>query len=127
MREAKRFHIGDIISAGAGVLVSPRLLEGVYDILSFMAGEPVFTHQIPRIGKEARVALLRQNPSLGRAFDETKDVTPDNWRSWLDRWIERHGEYMLVIPMTEDEHEYREPVSELAEKMHPDKIVVLKP
>ncbi len=123
---AKDFHIGDIISAATGVLVSPRHIDGVYDILGFMTGESLFTHQLPRVGREAESVLLRQHPELAAAFEETKQVTRENWKEMLDGWVARYGEMLPVEPFTVDEHEYREPISELAEKVHPSKIIAVK-
>ncbi len=104
---AKDFHIGDIISAATGVLVSPRHTDGVYDILGFMTGESLFTHQLPRVGREAESVLLRQHPELAAAFEETKQVTRENWKEMLDGWVARYGEMLPVEPFTVDEHEYR--------------------
>lgn len=45
----KTFHLGDILTITTGRLVSPRHMEGVYDILNWMTGEDLLvTHQIPR-------------------------------------------------------------------------------
>lgn len=119
------FHIGDIVSAGAGILVSPRGMEGVYDICGFMAGEPVWTHQLPRVGREAAPVLLAQHPGLAETFAEAEQVNRDNWQQWLAVWVARHGETLPVAPMNRDQHESIDPVSELAEKVHPDRIIVV--
>lgn len=118
------FHIGDIVSLGAGVLVSPRGMEGIYEIAAFMAGEPVWTHQLPRVGREATPALLAQHPALAETFAEAEQVNGDNWQDWLAKWAARHGEMLLIEPMNRDQHESIDPVSELAEKVHPDRIIV---
>lgn len=82
----KSFHLGDILSVTHDRLVSPRHIEGVYDILSFMSGEPVWTHQLPRIGREAKPILIAALPWLSGI--DGAEVTPENWRQWLDALVE---------------------------------------
>ena len=64
MAETKDFHIGDILSVTTGRLVSPRHIEGVYDILNWMTGESLFTHQLPRVSREAGPVLLAAHPQI---------------------------------------------------------------
>lgn len=120
----KQFHIGDILSVTTGTLVSPRLITGVYDILGFMTGESLYTHQLPRVSDEAAPVLLRQHPQL--ASVDARGVTPENHKAWLAEQVERYGETLPVEPMTANEHERIDPMSELAEKVHPSRIVVVK-
>lgn len=122
---ARAFHIGDILSITGDKLVSPRLIEGVYDILTFMTGDTLFTHQLPRAMRECRPYLLQQHPQLA-TVDESS-VTSENWRTWLDEQIVKLGETLLVEPLPPDAHEFIDPLSELAEKVHPDNIIVVVP
>lgn len=121
--ETRNFHIGDILSITTGCLVSPRHMEGVYDILNFMTGESLFTHQLPRVASEAEPVLLAQHPQLADA--DASGVTPENHQAWLEAAVAKYGKELPVKPMTADDHERIDPLSELAEKVHPDKIVVL--
>lgn len=125
MSKTRDFHIGDILSVTTGRLVSTRHIEGVYDILNFMTGESLYTHQLPRVSLEARPVLLRQHPLLVTA--DASMVNADNWKGWLAIQVERFGETLPVQPMNEDDHERIDPLSELAEKVHPDRVVVVKP
>ena len=117
----KDFHLGDVLSVTTGNLLSPEGIGGVYKILNWMTGESMFTHQIPRIIGEARQVVLRQHPQL--ADVDASGVNGDNFRQWLGEQVARFGEVLPIEPMTADEHEYREPMSELAEKAHPDRII----
>ena len=119
------FHIGDILSVTTGCLVSPRLIEGVCDILNFMTGESLYTHQLPRVCSEAGPAILRQHPALANV--DTSAVDGDNWRTWLDARIAEFGETLPIERMTVDEHERIDPLSELAGKVSPDRIIVVQP
>ena len=122
--ESKLFHIGDILSVTTGKLVSPRLIGGVYDILNFMTRDNLFTHQLPRACRECAPVLLAQHPQLAGVTGE--DVTGENFKQWIEDRCAEFGEELLVSQVPDDVHEFIDPMSELAEKVHPDKIVVLR-
>jgi hypothetical protein len=122
--QIRQFHIGDILSITTGHLVSPRHIEGVYDILNFMTRDNLFTHQLPRASRECAPHLLRQHPMLDHV--DASGVNADNWRAWLDAQIVKFGLTLPVEPVPEHVHEFIDPMSELAEKVHPDKIITIE-
>lgn len=119
----KNFSADAVLTVVTGI----RLAEigSIGDVLKWMSGESVFTHQIPRVGEEASSALIAMYPDLAEAKAEAEQVTPDNWREWLAKWTERYGATIAVPQMTIAEHERIDPLSELAEKMHPDRIITI--
>lgn len=125
MSDTKPFHIGDVLSITTGCLLSPRHMEGVYDILHWMTGESIYTHQIPRCIREAAPVLLAMHPQLGDIGEI--EVAPDTFDAFLAVQVTRFGETLPVPKMTEDQHERIEPISELAEKIHPSRIVIISP
>lgn len=70
----KQFHIGDVLSITHEHLVSPRHMDGVYDILNYMTGDSLFTHQLPRAGRECKEPLLAQHPELASVDVATLDA-----------------------------------------------------
>lgn len=127
MTEARSFHLGDILSATTGRLVSPRHVDGVYDILGFMTGESLMTHQLPRASDECRPSLLEQHPALAavevpESFDGKEHVF-----EWLDQQVAKYGEYLDVRPLNPEDHTSIDPISEL-QMMRPGMpIVVVEP
>jgi len=119
------FHIGDILSVTTGCLLSPRRMDGVRDILNFMSGESLMTHQLGRVADECTPFLLEQHPQL--ALVNTDDVAPENARQRLAEWVKQFGETLSVTPLTKDQHERIDPISEMAETIHPDRIVIISP
>ena len=107
----KHFHLGDILSITSGILMSPRKIEGVYDILNYMTGESLFTHQLPRASKVCAPYLLERWPELAEANCE--GVTPDNLRERLLELTTRYGEELLVEPLPLGGYEVMNPISEL--------------
>lgn len=118
----KEFRTEDVIGAITGVLL--RDIGAIYEVLTFMSGESVYTHQLPRVGREALPVVLAAHPELEPVVDEVKQVDRTNYRTWVATWVERYGPTITVPLMNEDAHERIDPLSELAEMIHPDKIIV---
>lgn len=109
----RHFHIGDILSVTTGYLVSPEGMGGVYEILGYMTGESLFTHQLPRAAEACRGPLLTQHPQLADA--NCAGVDTYNHASRLAALVDRFGETLPVAPLTSGEYEARNPLAELAE------------
>lgn len=125
MSETRSFPTADVLSTVTGILVSEGGIGGVYAVLNWMTGESVYTHQIPRISREAAPSVLAAHPELAAAYEEAKSVNRDNWREWLATWTARYGEAIAVPRFNLDQHERIDPLSELAEHVHPEKIIVV--
>lgn len=139
MSGLKQFHIGDLITVTTGRLVSTRHMDGVYDILNWMTGESLFTHQLPRVSREAEPVLTELYPQLSKASLAT-DLKELDCRlaqaaneqargvvnTWVDELSDRLGLMFAVPKLSGDQHERIDPMSELAEKVHPNRIVVIE-
>lgn len=110
---ARPFHLGDILSITGEKLVSPRLMEGVYDILNFMTGDNLFTHQLPRACRACKPVLLTQHPVLADVDDS--GCTAETWHAWMAEQVERYGETLLVQPLPPGDWQHRNPLTELQE------------
>lgn len=125
MSDTKAFPAGDVL----GIIVDRLFgdMAGLCAVLDYMTGENVHTHQIPRIAAEATAVLTAMSPVLLRAQEDAEMITRDNCLEWLARWEARHGATIRVPKFTADQHERIDPLSELAQRVHPDKITVLPP
>lgn len=119
MAEERAFDTLDVLSAITGRLVSPRRIDGVYEVLNYMTGESLFTHQLPRVGEEARALMVQWQPMLAEAVKEAEQVTPDNWQQWARTWVKRYGTKLMVPRMTAEQHKSVGPMEELAQ-LRPD-------
>ena len=117
----RTFHLGDILSIYTGRLVSPTHMDGIYSILNFMTGDNLFTHQIPRVGRECAPHLLRQFPWLAEV--STDGCTGETWQHWLQVQVDRYGENHSVAAIPRDDHAVIDPVEELRQ-MRPDAPVI---
>lgn len=141
----KEFHISDILSITTGRLVSTRGMQGIYDILNYLTGDNLFTHQLPRASEECEPYLKRNYPklfpdypamkSLLRDLDDSIDSC-DGSREELvervDRWVGlvmkvlKLPEYMGLLPLSKGEHEDKDPVDELEEMIGRHRLVIVE-
>lgn len=111
MSGAKTFHLGDVLSITTEKLLSPRHIEGVYDVLNHMTGERLFTHQLPRARMAMLPEILRQHPQLSEV--DVSAVTPENWRAQLDSLVAKHGAQVSLRPAPPGLYQRQHPIAEL--------------
>jgi len=109
--ETKEYHLSDIVSITTGRPVSNRHIEGVYDILNFMTGDNLFTHQLGRASKECGPVILEQHPQLKKINSD--ECSTDNWQEWINGLVEKYGEWLPIAPVGEGQHMKINPVAEL--------------
>jgi hypothetical protein len=116
----KEFHLGDILSITTERLVSPRHIGGVYDILNWLTGENLFTHQLPRASRECAGPLLAQHPDLAavtvpdRFGDGSRESAKLAVETWLAGQVAVYGETREVEPLHPDDHTHIHPLAEIA-------------
>lgn len=107
----KAFALGDILSITTHKLVSDRHMDGVYDILNFMTGESLFTHQLPRASEICGPELLKQHPALAE-IDAEGVYDKATAESFVTEQIKRYGETLPVVPLSQGIYEPRHPIQE---------------
>lgn len=124
--EVKKFHLGDVLSIITRRPVSPRSLDGVYDILSFMTGHSVYTHEIPGAIRECRPYLLIQFPQLAEI--DASDVNIENRATWLAEQVARYGEEFEVksLPSPSNVHWFNNPIAEAVGIVGAEKLIVVE-
>lgn len=110
--DEKEFHIGDILSITTGRLVSLDHIDGVYNILNYMTGDNLFTHQLPRAARECEGFLLEQHPDL--ADIKVPEITCEaECITWLASIYPTYGERRMVNPLPKGSHTVIDPISEI--------------
>ena len=92
--DTKRFHIGDILSVTTSMLVSPRYMDGVYDLIGYIAGERPAVDELAEVMADCKRHLLQLYPQLGEI--DAESVEFENWRPWLDKQKAEFGEWFEV-------------------------------
>lgn len=137
----KTFHISDLLSITTGRLVSSRHMDGVYEILNFLTGDNLFTHQLPRACEECSPWLRTQFPQLfpdnprmeaWLAGLDNKLATEGRGADVIAAWVQlvRVGaELPEVVPVYEmgaDMHTHIDPLQELESMVGPDRVLSVK-
>lgn len=121
----RKFDLGDILSVTTGRLVSTRHVGGVYDILGYMTGEQLFTHQLPRASRQCEGPLLQQLPQLAsiEVPDDFSDA--DDVYAWLDKQKAIYGEVLPVEPIS-DGTDAQNPIEELCDMVGSERVFVAR-
>lgn len=121
------FPLGTVLTVTTGRLLCE--MDDLYRILEFMAGEPVWTHQLPRVSDEVKPVILALYPQLEEVevpekFEgETKDELMDAVMEWLDEQAEIRGSAFQLAPLDIMDHTSIDPISEIR-LMRPDVPVI---
>jgi hypothetical protein len=123
MTTGRMFDLGDVLSVTTGKLVAPRHIDAMYDLLGFMTGDTLWTHQLPRACDECAPELLRQHPQLAQVQPPSEFRDADHVWSWLAAQKRIHGDQVSVAPLAASDHTSINPVAEL-KMMRPDAEVI---
>ena len=119
----RTFHISDILTITTGRLVSSRHVDGIYDILNWMTGDSLYTHQLPRGMDECAPSLREQFPDLAAVTPPGDLGGEDAVRAWVAGQVRAHGETRDVTPLPAGGHVHMDPVTELR-KMAPQAEII---
>lgn len=123
MSDTKTFSLGAVLSVTTGRLLAD--IGECYEILGWMTGESLFTHQLPRAGEECLGPLLEQHPDL-RCVVVPEFDTPDEYMTWLhDVAVPEYGATREVAPLAAGVRSYVDPLTELDGMLRPDQQVIM--
>lgn len=130
--EIREFDLSDILSVTTGVLLSRRHVEGLYDLMGFMTGDSLYTHQLGRAMDSCKPELLRQMPWLANVvppeFDgDDSEVVKAAVFGWVDTVEAIHGRTHTVRAGAPGWRSGADPVAELDQMMGNRPVVVVRP
>lgn len=118
----REFDLSDVLSATTGRLLSLRHMEGIYDVLNYMTGDNLMTHQLPRAMDQVKPEILRQHPDLD-GVDPPQGLNQFTLLEWLDAAKAEHGATRTLVPL--EDYEWQNPIEELADMVGPERIYVV--
>ncbi len=92
----KTFKLEVVLSSVFGILLCD--IGEVYKCLNFLTGENIYTHQIPRAGKECQAPVVEQHPFL-KTID-LSGINPSNWKSRLSEIKADFPDEIELVPVT---------------------------
>lgn len=140
----KTFHISDVLSITTGRLVSSRHMVGIYDILNFLTGDSLFTHQLPRAMRECEPwlrilfpALMEDSPLIVRLLptldaeiakaDKQKPAIEAACTAWVESVRVAAGlpDILPVYEMGAEMHTHIDPIEEARAMVGDKRVIVL--
>lgn len=133
--ESKTFPLGTVLTVATGLTLPP--LETLQELLQYLTGMPVFTHQIGRVAREVRPHLLLQLPQLASEdlqFEVLKlqamlaecEGADRKYlvMGWLIQQTLTYGENLPVQPLPAGTWSAGNPIEELTERVGADRLLV---
>lgn len=112
MTTSRMFPLGSVLSVTTGRFLADDL-DQVYDILNFLTGDSLITHQLPRAIRTAQPYVLIQYPGL-RGVEPPQDASSGEVFLWLAETKKRFGVALPVAPLPPGVWEHLHPLEELA-------------
>lgn len=109
----RNFPLGSVLTVTTGRTLCE--VGQIYEILNFMTGDNLFTHQLPRASEECTEPLLKQHPQLA---DVVVPETINSWETcnaWLATQTEKFGAELHVQQLAPNDHTRIDPLTELAQ------------
>jgi hypothetical protein len=88
-QDLKQLSTGAVLTITTGIVMVERF-EGVPEAFEWVMGHPVWTHEMPRFGDEARDRIVAQHPGIPVA------ATSENWRAVLADSVQRFGRTIAI-------------------------------
>ena len=92
MSETKDFPTAAVLS-----IITGRLLGDfgeMHETIEWVAGHPVWTHELVTIGRRLTAAVISQHPELS-GIDA--DLSEENYEDWTARQVSKFGDTLTLI------------------------------
>lgn len=119
----RSFPLDEVLTITTGKLVARRRMDAVYDVLGFLTGDQLFTHQLPRALDACLPAVLEQHPDLVEVTADGVPSDPELIWPWLDAMEDRYGKERELVPLASWEH--RDPIAEACDLVGADRVFVV--
>lgn len=108
MTETRSFPIEVILSGTHRHMLCE--FSKVHEFIEFVCGEPVWTHQLPRVFPSVREGVLKQHPQLAQFSPE--GCNGDNWQEYVRRGREMFGASLEIEHCSASGYEPIHPLDE---------------
>jgi hypothetical protein len=122
----RNFALGAVLTVAGDKLMCD--IGKVYEVLNYMTGDNLFTHQLPRAAKECRPILIKKHPWLTEYIETVQPkVTPENVREVIAECEAWWGSEVAVDELSAaGDHDFKEPLQELCEMVGPDRVIAIE-
>lgn len=130
-----KFHLSDVLSVTTGSMLSQKGIGGVYEILNYMTGDNLYTHQLTRALEECRPWLIRWYPILDKVDSSSiRDFidaasNPVDGCAWFVSSVSKSTGLPMeleVWPIPRDDHDNKDPIQELVGIVGKEQVIVVE-
>lgn len=122
--DAREFPLDEVLTVTTGCLVARRHMDAVYDVLNFLTGDNLFTHQLPRALESCMPAALTQHPDLAEVSVPTfGDDAHAELMRWLSKVEAKYGKTRTLVPIAQWDH--RNPIEEACDLIGAERVYVV--
>lgn len=110
----REFDLGAILNITTGRLFTN--MDDVYEVLNYLIGDSIYTHQIPRAASAAQAYVLSLHPELKGIGDDAVITSLEDAKAFVDEQKKVFGEKLPLSPMSKtDGYSYVDPIEEAVE------------
>lgn len=107
----KEFDLGSILNITTKRLFTS--MEDVYEVLNYLTGDSIYTHQLPRVMPIAKTYVLSLYPELTGVGDTVEINSFDDAKAFINEQKKVFGNKLPLSPMGKtDEYSYVDPIEE---------------
>ncbi len=111
----KYFHLGDVLTVTADMMLSRRGFVGLSEIVVYMTGEKgIYNFQLADATDICRPHILKQYPELANA--DCTGINEENYEARMSALVEKYGAMLEIEPLPLGVYQQPNPVIEFAEK-----------
>lgn len=118
--EKKDFPIAVVLTITTGRLLSNPI--EFHDAIEYIAGEPIFTHQLGSAAKKIKPLIFKQHPDLEKIDRES--INENNYQEKLAEFEKLFGATLGIEPFARGEYPSKDALEEL-EEMTVDKSSII--
>lgn len=108
-RDTRHFTLAQILNVTTGILCTK--IGDVYELLDFMTGDSLMTHQLGRGSDQVRPYIFNRHPQLRGITADM--VSGKEYKSKVEKLVKVYGNDFGLYPIADGEYVGQEPMSEL--------------
>lgn len=121
MSEERMWPLGAVLTVTTGRMVAENGVGDLHELLDWLTGDELYTHQLGRAADACGSWVLEQHPVLRQVTLPEGQLDEQGWRDWLDTTKTTIASELRLTPLPADRWVSRDPIEELL-KMRGDRL-----